>query len=379
MANDFYDFGTYSDEIIEPAPVEPVIQWFHRRNFVDSQGKAKGITVGWHSQVGRNEDFDQAARSAGLRQVCLKQHGELVCYWQLGSNSRNEDEWGSAAPFVLAKGCLSEQEMQSSKTYRSGIAYVWGERENGTRRKSVKFRGMLPELYEAPVVFTVGGQYLSNFLLAALGKDGHYRVLAANNQRLQAQGIKTRTPYWGFRLKLMPGEDVPAKGKAGSSEVTKIITDIPAQITGEFLASHHVGQYRELVQEEIRASAWSIEWSLRASEEDTETDEIAKNGNEKSEVSIYDLGDHPFDDMPSVGPDGDYTATPIEFRTPEKGKPAVKQASSNTISLEGIPGTANPGQRKALLKLGLAEMAQKAGLSHEQAKREIMDASAKRR
>src|SRR5581483_7995631 len=101
-------------------------------------------------------------------------------------------------------------------------------------------------------MFVGGGKAIVDFLLAALGKDGHYRVLRANNARLEKQGIKTKTPYWGFRLKLMPGEDTEVKGNGGSSEVTKIITDIPrGEITDEFLAAHHVGLFRQLVQDEI--------------------------------------------------------------------------------------------------------------------------------
>ena len=112
MSTDFYDFGTGPDDVVEPSPEDPRIQWFHRRNFVDFDGKAKGITVGWHSQQGLREDWDIACATVGLRTIHLKQGGKIVPYWQIGSNAENEDEWGSASPFILAKGVPSEWDMQ---------------------------------------------------------------------------------------------------------------------------------------------------------------------------------------------------------------------------------------------------------------------------
>jgi hypothetical protein len=262
MTEDFFDFGTTTDNIVEPSP-DPWAQWFHRRNFVDANGKAKGMTVGWHSEQGLCEEWDMACAVAGLRTIHLKQGGKIVPYWQLGSNSMNEDDWGTASPFILAKGCPSEWDMRSSKTERYGIAYGWGAEQ----RKSLKFRAFLPEIYDRPVVFVANGMGLVDCMLQALGKDGHYKVLRANNARLAAKGLTTKTPYWGFRLTLMPGDDIDIKGKKGSSEITAIVTDIPKEITGEYLAAHHVGQYRELVQKEIKESDHSIAWSLRVSQE----------------------------------------------------------------------------------------------------------------
>jgi len=368
-----YDFGP-DTEVIEPAPEHPRIQWFHRRNFVDFNGKAKGLTVGWHSQQGKWEEWDQACLVAGFRTVHLKQGGEIVPYWQLGSNAENEDEWGSASPFILAKGCYSEQEMGNGSRgfngVRAGIVYAWTLRESGTPRKVLKCRGMLPEIYDRPVIFVVGGKAMVDFMLAALGKDGHYRVLRANNARLEKQGISTKTPYWGFRLKLMPGEDVDSKGKGGSSEVTKIVTDIPREISDEFLASHHVGEYKQLVADEIRASNYSIEWSLQTSKEiyagsngtDEESEPISEASSMTESFDAYE--DHPFDDIDD--------------------KPAAKPQPSNNLkpldirALGAIAGTAAPQQRLVLQKLGQLGLAQQAGLSKEEAGKAIVSAQKKR-
>jgi len=367
-----YDFGTGPDEVIEPAPEHPRIQWFHRRNFTDFNGKAKGLTVGWHSEQGKWEEWDAACAVAGLRAIHLKQGGEIVPYWQLGSNSDkknedgtvNEDDWGSASPFILAKGCYSEQEMGNGSRgfngVRAGIVYAWTVRESGTPRKVLKFRAMLPEIYDRPVVFVVGGKAMVDFMLSALGKDGHYRVLRANNARLEKQGIATKTPYWGFRLKLMPGEDVDSKGKGGSSEVTKIVTDIPREISDEFLAAHHVGDYRQLVQGEIKASNYSIEWSMQTSKDiyagangsDEDTEPPLNAGN------FEESYDHPFDD---------------DFQPLDDGKPAAKPQPSNNLKplsdeqLKAIQGTAVFNQRKALQNLGRLDIARQVGLTAEKA------------
>jgi hypothetical protein len=281
---DIFDFGTTTDDIIEPSPEDPRVQWFHRRNFVDANGKAKnGMTVGWHSEQGLREEWDMACAISGLRTIHLKQGGKIVPYWQLGSNSQNEDDWGTAAPFILAKGCPSEWDMRASKATRFGIAYGWG----ADQRKSLKFRAFLPEIYDRPVVFVVGGRGLVDCMLQNLGKDGHYKVLRANNALLTAKELSTKTPYWGFRLTLMPGDDVEvgSKEKKGSFEITSIVTDIPSKITSEYLASHHVGQYRELVQNEIKESDHSIAWSLRVSREIEAGSETPEAVNGHSDVA----------------------------------------------------------------------------------------------
>lgn len=365
-----YDFGD-DIEVVEPAPEHPRIQWFHRRNYyIDATGKTKGkdLTVGWHSEQGKWEQWDQACLMAGLRTIHLKQGGNIVPYWHLGSNSEKEDEWGSAAPFILAKGCLSESEMGNGTRgfngIRAGIAYGWTVRESGVPRKILKFRAMLPGLYDRPVIFVVGGKAMVNCMLAALGKDGHYRVLNANNARLASQGVKTKTPYWGFRLTLNPGEDVDFEGNGGkSSEVTKIVTDIPREISDEFLAAHHVGEYRQLVQDEIKASNHSVPWSMEESEKiygGTASDEEPAG-----DFSSYsdDTYDHPFDDGGEYD-EGGYPADP---------KPAAKQPSNGLRPMSDAElgklteGTANHAQRRALQKLGKLGLAQKADLSKEEA------------
>lgn|ERR1041385_370530 len=381
MTNDFYDFGTGPDEVVEPAPEDPRIQWFHRRNFCDTAGKTKGLTVGWHSQQGKHEEWDMACLEAGFRIIHLKQDEKIVPYWQLNSSIEggNEDLWGSASPFILAKGCPSEQEMMSSPLNRVGIAYGWGKNRAGEPRKIMKFRGMLPEIYDKPVVFVVGGMGMVGFLLQALGRDGHYRVLRANNARLQEKGLTTRTPYWGFRLTLLPGDDVSVKGRKGSSEVTKIVTDIPAEITAEFLASHHVGEYRELVQNDIRENGFSIEWSLKTSQSiEAGTDESAKESNGHAEISpsIEENYDHPFD----IGDDPDPDEAHREWRVEQErtAKPVAKPVPSNSLKPMSdselskiVGGTANVAQRRALQRLGRIALAQKAELSKEEAGKEI--------
>lgn len=362
-----YDFGP-DTEVIEPAPEHPRIQWFHRRNFVDFNGKAKGLTVGWHSQQGKWEEWDTACAVAGFRTIHLKQGGEIVPYWQLGSNVENEDEWGSASPFVLAKGCYSEAEMgNGSKGFngvRAGIAYGWGVRESGTPRKALKFRALLPEVYGRPVIFTVSGKAMVNCMFDALGKDGHYRVLRANNARLEKQGIATKTPYWGFRLTLKPGEDTDVKGKDGSFEATRIITDIPrSEITDEFLASHHIGEYRQLVQDEIKASNYSIEWSMQVSQE-------IYGGTEEAEAATMteDNYEHPFNDSPVLDPDSAYAS---EYAPKPQAKPQPSNNATPKLSKEQlgqIKGTALIPQREFIQnKLGRPDLAQASGLTREKA------------
>src|SRR2546430_4809412 len=177
-----------------------------------------------------------------------------------------------------------------------------------------------------------------NFMFDALGKDGHYRVLRANNARREKQGVSTMTPYWGFRLALKPGEDVDAKGEGGSSEVTRIVTDIPrGEITDEFLASHHVGDYRQLVQDEIKASDHSIAWSMQVSQE-------IYGGTEEPETAI---------DSSVDTSDFDDDFQPLHEMGLEDRKPVAKPQPSNSLKplpdaeLAKIAGSANLAQRRA--------------------------------
>jgi hypothetical protein len=382
-----YEFGD-DVEYVESAPEEGRVQWFHHKKSCDPTGKKiLGDIYGWCIQANRWDYLDKACAEAGLKQFHVKQGQNINCYWQLGSSSDNQNEWGSARFFILAKGMLSVEQMglnggkHGFNGVRAGIAAGWGKRKGDDKaQKSLKFRAFPEELLvngylERPVVVSVSGKSKVDDLLTALGKDGHARVIRANNARLEARGARPITPYAGFSLALMVGDQSEIQQQDGDqgSAVTKIITDIPAQIDDAFLDSHHAGDWWSIIWEDIKANDYSIEWSKEASKTiyagDEEVDAI-HDAPPMAEESY----DHPFDDD-GLEDDAEFAA-----RAREASKPTAKPVPSNSLKplpdseLKKIQGTANEAQRRALQKLGNLLLAQKAGLTREQAAAGIKEA-----
>lgn len=376
---DFFDFGE-DNEVLEPAPEEGIVQWYSSRDCeaVGEGGELEdSTTAGWHIQIGKYPYLDKACEKAQCRKVYLEQTSGKNGYWQVGKN-------GGAHFFVLAKGCHSETEM-NDKTKRAGIAYGWNKDKDGKNIKTLKFRAFVKELLPffdeenppKPVIVVVKKGF-ANDLLPILGREGHHRVLKANDQGfLEKHGKPTKTPYWGIALFLGPGKKIKRmnKDKSLGSVVSPIVSDIPAVITPDFLASHHVGYYLDLIRDEIKASNYSIEWSLQTSQEIY----VGANGNEEEGESFVaspsqfdeECYDHPFDDSGSY--DETYPDKP-QAKQPSNGLKRLSDAE-----LGAIPGTANLGQRRALQNLGLLELAQTAGLTREKAGKEITDAQPKKR
>src|SRR2546429_7550951 len=269
-----YDFGE-DVEYVESAPEEGRVQWFHHRKSCDPTGKKiLGDIYGWCIQAGRWDYLDKVCSQAGLKQYCVKQGENINTYWQLGSASQDQSEWGSARFFVLAKGMLSVEQMglnvgkqHGFNGVRAGVAAGWTKRKDDDKpQKSLKARVFPEELLavglERPVVIAVSGQSRVDDLIAALGKDGHGRVIRANNARLEARGAKAITPYAGFSIALIVGDQ--QDGKKGAT-ITKIATDIPAQIADEFLDDHHASGWWPLIWEDLKTNGYSVEWSKEAS------------------------------------------------------------------------------------------------------------------
>jgi len=357
-----YDFGEDND-VVESGIEEGVLQWFSQR---DCEG-AEDTTVGWHIEAGKYPYLDKVCAAANLPQVKIEQ-SKLNTYWQIGGKA-------GASLFILAKGCHSEQEM-NDKSKRAGVAFGWHKEDDGKGKvknvKTLKFRAFVAELLPffdesnppRPVIVVAKNQFASD-MLPILGRDGQYRVLRANNELFQEKhGKATKTPYWGFSLLLVPGKRIKrmqVKGDQGSP-VSPIVSEIPAQVDDDYLDAHHVGEYLPLIKGEIEDSvAWSLQVTNDIYAGVNGSTEEPENFTEAS-MDASDFGenfDHPFDSEESVA------------------KPAAKPQPSNSLKplpdaeLGNIVGTANMPQRRALQRLGQLGLAQKAGLSREEAGREI--------
>ena len=370
-----YDFGE-ENEVVEGGFEEGFMQWLSQQ---DCEG-AEGTTVGWHIQVGRYPYLDKVCAKANFPQVKIEQTSGTNAYWQIGNKT-------GASVFVLAKGSYSEVEM-NDKTKRAGIAFGWNKDKDGKNIKTLKFRAHVAELLPffdeenppRPLVVVAKKQFASD-LLPILGRDGQYRVLKANNEIFQEKhGKPTKTPYWGFSILLTPGkrEKRMNKDRTVGSFVSPIASDIPAVIGAEYLEAHHVGEYLDLVKREIEDSvAWSRETTdaicAGANGDEEESGGIIEGSSNGSESY-----DHPFDDGPPIGPDGEYATMPVEFRS--EGKPAAKPQPSNNLKpmsdaeLDKIPGGAKMPQRRFIQNnLKRPDLAQKAGLSEESARKYIVE------
>lgn len=374
---DFFDFGE-DNEVLEPAPEEGIVQWYSSRDCeaIGEGGELEdSTTAGWHIQTGKYPYLDKACEKAGCRKIYIEQNSGKNGYWQIGKN-------GGAHFFVLAMGCHSEAEM-NNKTKRAGIAFGWHKGEDGKNTKVLKFRAFVKELLpffdeENPPkpIIVVAKKGFANDLLPILGREGHHRVLKANDQGfLEKHGKATKTPYWGIALFLGPGKKIKRmnKDKSLGSVVSPIVSDIPATITPDFLASHHVGYHLDIVKDEIKASNYSIEWSLQTSQEieagaNGGSDEETESFVASSSYSDEECYDHPFD-----SDEGGYPDPKLAAKQPSNGLKRLSDAE-----LKDIPGTANVAQRRALQNLGNLELAQKVNLSKEEAGDAITAANKKR-
>lgn len=366
--SDFFDFGE-DNEVLEPAPEEGIVQWYSSRDCeaISDDGELEDATTsGWHIQIGKYPYLDKACEKAQCRKIYIEQTSGKNGYWQLGKN-------GGVHFFVLAKGCYSETEM-NNKQNRAGIAFGWHKGEDGKNIKTLKFRAFVKELLPffdeenpaKPIVVVVKKGF-ANDLLPILGREGHHRVLKANDQGfLEKHGKATKTPYWGISLFLGPGKKIKRmnKDKSLGSVVSPIVSDIPAVITSDFLAAHHVGDYLDLVRGEIKTSNYSIEWSLQESEKIY----AGANGNDEEAESFVgsssysdDTYDHPFDD--GGYDEGGYVDPKPAAKQPSNGLKPMSDAELGKFT----EGTANPAQRRALQRLGKLGLAQKADLSKEEA------------
>jgi hypothetical protein len=360
MSNtDFFDFGE-DNEVLEPSPEEGIVQWHSARDCeavnTETGEVEDSTTAGWHVQIGKYPYLDKVCEKAKCRKVYIDQNSGKNGYWQIGKN-------GGANFFILAKGCYSESEMYD-KVKRAGIAFGWHKGEDGKSIKTLKFRAFIKELLPffdeenpAKPVIVVAKKGFVNDLLPILGRDGHHRVIKANDQGfLEKRGKATKTPYWGISLFLGPGKKIKRmnKDKSAGSTVSPIITDIPATITPEFLASHHVGYFLDLVREEIMDSNYSIEWSLKTSQEI----EAGANGNDEESETSFDISDLSQEEMYEGGLDDDTEQL-------KQGKPASRLTDDQ---LARIAGTALLVQRKMLRdKFHRNDLAAQAGLSREDA------------
>jgi hypothetical protein len=380
---DFFDFGTDA-EVLEPAPEEGIVQWYSSRDCETSDGE-ESTTAGWHIQVGKYAYLDKACEKAAFRKIILEQENGKNMYWQIGDK-------GAAHFFILAKGCHSKDEM-NDKSKRAGFAFGWHKDESsGTVRniKILKFRAYVSELFPffdeentaKPVIVVVKKEFV-NDVLPILGREGHHRVLKANDQGfLEKNGKPTRTPYAGLSVLLAPGKKIKrmnGKGTLGSP-VSPIVSDIPAIITADYIAAHRADEeYWRIIWEETKASNYSIEWSLQVS-----ADIYGGNGSDEDAEPSQPSGnfeesyDHPFDDGGGIDPDEEHRQWRMEQEA--GSKPAAKPQPSNSLKpmsdaqLKAIPGTAVMEQRRALQKLGKLGIAQLSGLTREKAGQEIKSA-----
>jgi hypothetical protein len=217
--------------------------------------------VGWISEVGKFETFDEECDRAGFPKVTIR-HGEgkLVTHWDLCDPQF----------FVMCDGLQSWREAQNTPD-RYGIAMGWYDRvDEITRKKNsysiVKAKVFLRALCEAdvfiPLVLSVKRLFTQD-LLACFG--AHLDVLDVAEEMAKQKGQDKQFPFYAFDIALLPGENVQRGGEGRSKDVAPISTNIPVkdQIDRDFLVSR-MAKKTWIEEIESRMDA-VVQWSVDVS------------------------------------------------------------------------------------------------------------------
>lgn len=412
-----YDFGS-TEEVAAPAASNlPICQWFHETTawaYDDGKpGKRGGkiVTSGLHIEHGRWPTVDAVCAASNLPGVWIHHtsSGNTVLHWQLGG----------AGLYILAKRLYSLDEMGRDPSKRAGVAYAWPQGDG--RRMS--FQAIIDELLPGfaelnlepfPIVVSLRKKVCISLHDALLAQ---YRVIKANDmwlasahKRALASGKvpagtpQPRTPFYGFKLRLEPGEQVlqtPGKNKGGSQgfEITTVRPNVPdldpfkdVDEVKDYLREHATHRdLREIIERKLdEAIAWSLEQSAEWLRPEGSDD--ADPGSSAPATGAGDDFDPFFDSEEQPAP---IAHNERRYKVPGSGALAARRApqgdrpedydtpapapapAAPAGKLEDVPGTAKPLQRRALLNLGNKEAAWRPGLSREEAGKLIVKAQEK--
>ncbi|MBX0326462.1 hypothetical protein K2Z83_01975 [Oscillochloris sp. ZM17-4] len=233
--------------------------------------------VGFHIEVGKDADLDEAMREAKVAQIEIKHQrqggAEIVRHWFLGESVRLYPiTSGPIAPTVA--GSLSGR--NARLTSEAGIGMRWGSNE----RSKMAIRGYLDVLmrtgYVRLVQLSVRSR-MTDILLSALVDHG--RVCEAADSLVDRSRHPEVVTYHEIALPLGPAEE-QEWGKGDTATVVPFRSLHPAAVDAEYLRGFwrsdqvHAAAYRDW--ESIQS--WAHEYATQAEESGGRAGELSLAG-----------------------------------------------------------------------------------------------------
>jgi hypothetical protein len=214
----------------------PLLQWASGKTEARAVGllnaRFAGLT-GFHSEVGRDEAFDQACAAAQVAQLDIRhpRQGstpEIKRHWHLGERvSFRPITAGPPAPTM--SGCLAGPNAQ--RTAEAGIGLAWPSGE----KSRMAARGFLRAGETWVLVQLAVRSTMTDALLAALLE--HYRVCAAADSLIKREQHPEPVTFHELTLPLVAGAEVAAGKGDKTSQITLFASAHPAEITRDYIVS----------------------------------------------------------------------------------------------------------------------------------------------
>lgn len=182
--------------------------------------------VGFHSECGKDDDFDRAMHTAGLTAIEIRHgSGDIVQHWSFGEKL---DLYVVSGGPIANTVAASLRNGNRARTAQAGIGLRWLE---GGKSK-LAIRGFLLWDYDGLVQLTVSSR-MTDYLLTALVR--HLVVAEIADSLVDRARHPSVVGFHELHLPLGAAADEVAFGKADTAMVTPLECQHPAEITRDYI------------------------------------------------------------------------------------------------------------------------------------------------
>jgi hypothetical protein len=220
--------------------------------------------VGFHIEVGKDAELDEAMRAAKVAQIEIKHQrqggAEIVRHWFLGESVRLYPVTsGPVAPTVA--GSLAGR--NAAATAEAGIGLRWGANE----RSKMAVRGYLDIDGDKPLVQLSVRSRMTDVLLGAL--LDHERVLEAADSLIDRAKHPAVVTYHEIALPLGPADE-QEWGKGDTATVVPFKSLHPAEVGADYLRTvwRPDGVHSAAEQAWAATQAWAAEYAAQTDDQD---------------------------------------------------------------------------------------------------------------
>jgi hypothetical protein len=255
---------------VQPAAEAATLQYANGKSLARSTPSAGRFVpfVGFHVEVGKDGELDDAMRAAKIAQIEIKHQrqggAEIVRHWALGEQLRFFPV--TSGP-VAATVAASLSGRNARLTAEAGIGMRWGQGE----RSKVALRGYLDQLVRVGYVqllqLSVRSR-MTDVLLSCLLDHG--RVCEAADKLVDRSRHPEVVTFHEVALPLGPGEE-QEWGKGDTATVVPFKSLHPAEIDAEYLRglwrpdTLHAAAYRDWEGIQL----WAQDFAAQADEQDS--------------------------------------------------------------------------------------------------------------